>query len=229
MELIVYTAITNAYDVLRPTEWPSVCLSDGSVEPAEGWEIREIGKHYPNPRHIAMYPRIMAHEYFPEVEYTLYLDGNVECIKDPERMVSELRMEEDLALFAHPRRSCVYVEAAKTVELGLQGPSVTRKQIDYYQAQGLPPGAGLAATWVIVRRNTSAVRAFNISWWEDYVRFQNSDHNDQLSFGFLQWKLGMKYREIPAELFTGFSGYRSADPTFRRLKHIKYRRKGKGF
>lgn len=215
--MLIYTVIVNAYDRLLPLPagLKGVCISDGTVEPSEGWEIREIKKVYPNPRHTALCPRILVYKYFPEADLTLYVDGNIEILQDPNQLVEELEMKHDAALFPHPQRSCVYVEASEMIKRKKQGPIVTEKQVAYYRAHNLPEDSGLATTWVIIRRNTPQIQWFNEWWWEDFMRFPDSTHNDQLSFGYLMWKLGFEYDKIPGDLFKGTSKY------FRRHKHLK--------
>lgn len=196
--MVAYTVIMSNYDVLRPVRSPSICLTDGQVEPSKGWEVRRVERVCQDVRRASRYPKIMAHAYFPEVEYTVYMDGNIELLCSPEEVVKTYLQKHDMALFPHPQRRCVYAEARKCIRLKKVRPSVAEKQMAYYRKQGLPPGFGLTACWVIIRRNTAEVRRFSEEWWQQYLRFSC---RDQLSFDYVRWRLGMKYDEIPGNLF----------------------------
>lgn len=208
LDLVVYTVITGAYDSLRPTEWPSICLTDGTVEAAEGWEVREVEMLGSSPQQASRYPKILAHLFFPDTEYTVYVDGNFDLFQDPQEVVARYLQSEDMALFAHPQRSCVYEEAKATIELGKADREVIERQMAFYCQEGLPVGVSLAACTVIVRRNSLVVREFCKCWWAEYMRFPGNTHNDQLSFSYVQWLLDMKYAVIPGNLFKGTQAWK---------------------
>jgi len=209
-KVVVYTVIIGNYDVLRPTRWPSVCLTDGSVSPAEGWEIRRIAEVHLDPRRASRHPKILAHEYFPGAETTIYLDGNIDLLCDPSKVVDELLREHSMALFPHPQRTCVYAEAKKCLRLHKANPTLVEAQMAHYRKKGLPKNFGLTACWVIVRRNTPKVREFSEMWWREYSRFSC---RDQLSFDFVRWQTKMEYTKIPGNLFVGNS------KCFRKVEH----------
>jgi hypothetical protein len=214
--IVVYTVITGSYETLRPAKYPGICLTDGSPKLVKGWEVREIKKEHPDPRRASRHPKMMPHKYFPDVEYTIYVDGNVVLLRSPEKIVKDLLQREDVALFQHPERMCVYKEAKKCVEYKKADPEVVKSQIEYYRAEGFPADQGLTACWVIVRRNTPEVQKFGEIWWKEYLRFSC---RDQLSFDFVRWQTKLEYDRIPGNLFKGTSKY------FQRGKHI--RRPGK--
>ena len=203
LDLVVYTVVTGAYDILRPSKWPAICLTDGTAAASEGWEMRKVEMVGANPQQASRYPKILAHLFFPDTEYTLYVDGNFDLFQDPQKVVAEYLQNGDMALFAHPQRACVYEEAAATIKLGKAGREVIERQVAFYRKEGLPARATLAACALIIRRNTPMIQEFCKQWWVEYMRFPENAHNDQLSFGYVQWMLGVKYDIIPGNIFKG--------------------------
>lgn len=210
--IVVYTVITGSYEALRPAKYSGICLADGSLKLAKGWRIRKIKREHPDPRRASRHPKMMPHKYFPDAEYTIYIDGNVVLLRSPEKIVKDLLQEEDMALFQHPERKCVYKEAQKCIEYKKADSALVKEQMEHYRAEGFPAGQGLTACWVIIRRNTPKVQQFGEAWWKEYLRFTR---RDQLSFDFVRWQAKLEYDRIPGNLFKGTSKY------FRRGKHIR--------
>lgn len=201
MKIVVYTVIVGGYDTLRPTPFLSVCLTDTYLQPVEGWEMRRIRKRHRDSRRASRHPKMLPHLYFPDADYTIYTDGNISLARDPKEIVGNLLKEHDVALYRHPQRNCVYEEADKCIEYKKANRRLVVSQMRHYARQELPHGGGLAACWVIVRRDTPKVREFGERWWREYNRFSR---RDQLSFAFTRWLLGMKYDDIPGDLFSEY-------------------------
>ena len=53
---------------------------------------------------------------------------------------------------------------------------------------------GMTASGVLVRRNTKANAKFNEAWWTEV---NNGSVRDQLSFGYVSWKLDFVYEQMP--------------------------------
>lgn len=214
-KIVVYTVIMGNYEGLWPGKYNGVCLTDSEIPPTEGWEIRKIDREHPNPRRASRYPKMRPYHFFPKAEYTIYMDGNVRLLRTPQLVIKDLLRGEDLALFPHPERTCIYQEAKKCVEYKKADPLIVKKQMKFYHEMGFPTNFGLTTCWVIIRRNTPSVQQFGEIWWKEYLRFSQ---RDQLSFDFVRWQLGTEYVKIPGNLFKGTSKY------FQRHKHLK--RKG---
>ena len=208
--ITVYTVIFNNYDSLRDSIWPSVCLTDKKLAPSKGWSQRLIKPTEGlDSRRASRFPKLLPHKFFNS-EYTLYLDGNVRLLTDPEELVKRYLKHTDLALFPHPQRKCIYAEAAKVITRNKEDPELVNRQIDYYRSVKFPEDFGLTACWVILRRNTLEVQRFGEKWWEVYQRFTC---RDQLSFDYVRWLTGIKYCRLPGNMFKKTSRH------FRRSAH----------
>lgn len=208
----VYTVITSGYDTLRETIWPSTCLTDKKQKPVKGWTQMTFK---PDPekdlRRASRKPK-MRPELFFTSEYTLYMDGNIRLIADPNDLAEKYLKHFDMALFRHPQRSCIYKEASKLLKMSWKGvnPEMVNRQMAFYESVKFPHNFGLTACWVILRRNTMEVQEFGKLWWKTYQQFTC---RDQLSFDYVRWLTGMKYCELPGNVFKKTSKH------FRKGKH----------
>jgi hypothetical protein len=119
-------------------------------------------------------PKILSHN-FVETEYSLWIDGSVKLKVDPQRLVDEWLQHADVAMFAHDRRSCTYMEAETCAVRGLDQPELIREQAASYKRRGLPENIGLPETTVILRKHTTGVRYFNCVWWSEYCKYSVRD------------------------------------------------------
>jgi hypothetical protein len=210
--IVVYTVITGAYEWLRSIAFSGICLTDSDLEPSKGWEIQKIKSMDPDPRRASRHPKMMPHKYFPNSKYTIYVDGNVRLLCPPKTVVKDFLRHNNMALFPHPERTCIYQEAEKCLKFKKAGTTRVAEQLKFYRKKGFPQEFGLTACWVIVRRNTPEVQRFGEEWWAIYSKFSQ---RDQLSFDFIRWQTGMKYYRIPGNLFKNTSKY------FERHKHLR--------
>lgn len=209
----VFTANFGGYDQLAPSRWSGLCFCDGGLEPVEGWQYRTIysGK---DPHWASRDVKILAHRHI-DTEFSIYIDGNIELLVDPREVVQGFLLDTgaSYAAFAHPERGCIYDEAEACVRLRKGSASHIAAQMEEYRARGFPPDFGLSACWVLVRRHTEAVQAFDETWWGEMERHKS--RRDQLSFDVVRWQTGLHVERLPGNLFAGTS------PHFKRRAHQK--------
>ena len=111
-----------------------------------------------------------------------------------EELIATYLAEHDLAVFDHPRRHCIYVEADACIQGGKDDPETIRDQIKRYRYEGYPPLAGLAECTVLLRRHTERMKLFSEVWWDEISRHSR---RDQLSFNYVAWKLSFTYKTLP--------------------------------
>jgi hypothetical protein len=210
--IVVYTAISGAYDTLR--EPPSaardgarfVAFLDGESERAvagrrSAWQSRPLVSEGLDAVRSAKVYKVVPHRYLPDERYTLWIDGSVsiDCPFALDRLAALYLADADLCVFRHPMRSCLYEEAEVCRRARLDGEGTIDRQIDRYRRAGYPRDAGLVEASVILRRHTAAVRELDEAWWEEIRR---GSRRDQLSFNFVAWKLGFRYATFPLHLAT---------------------------
>ncbi|MFT7723191.1 MAG: DUF616 domain-containing protein [Roseateles sp.] len=138
------------------------------------WELREACKLFFSGRRNSRIHKILIHQYISS-EYSLWMDANMQLLVPAERLVDEWLSQHDVAIFKHRVRNCIYEEAQKCIELGLDDPRVIAEQVATYKAKNFPSDQGLAEACVILRRHTPAVEAFNNAWWAEYSRHSVRD------------------------------------------------------
>lgn len=197
---IVYTAITGEYDPLR--EPPNIVRGNAKFVAfrdvpcaSDVWEIRPFPNIQQDPVRTAKMPKVLAHEVFPEAEYSLWVDGSVEF--RPTAPLSDLLRflnDADIAVFEHPHRHCAYEEAELCIRLRLDAPEIIEAQVSRYLGAHYPRNMGLVEASVILRRHTAAMAQFNRCWWEEICR---GSRRDQISFSYAASCSKINYTRLP--------------------------------
>lgn len=216
---VVYTAVTAEYDKLRPPSelWRKEADFVAFLEEptnVPGWQYRPIYKRFHDPCRNAKIHKILPHRYFPEAEYSLWMDGSI-AIKSElplRHWANKFLRHHDLALFKHRYRNCLYDEAAACLALKLDDPRLINRQMQRYFEEGYPPNNGLAECMVLFRRHTRRMRQFNEAWYQE---IHGGSRRDQLSFNYVARRLGFKYNYLPGLIWN--------NPHFSRAQHVKKR------
>ncbi len=163
------------------------------------WDIRRPAWHHINPRRIARYHKLNAHLLI-DTPYSLWLDGafrinsGVDLMQLTHNMLPQGGLDNfDLAVLKHPQRACVYQELQACIQLNKDDPTVMRKQVDRYRAEGYPVYNGMVETGCLLRRRCDVVREFNEAWWKE---LSEGSVRDQLSFNYVTWRLNVRYNSI---------------------------------
>jgi hypothetical protein len=197
--LVVYTCITGGYDELLPPrkiepDIDYICFTDQASLRIAGWEMRpiprELGGYALANRFAKMHPHIL----FPEYEYSIYVDGNIEIVGDLRSLSQSALKHSDIALYEHPFRDCIYLEASECAAIGYDWWWRIENQMNTYKENGYPTESGLFECCVIIRRHSvNSVKQLMEAWWNAY---QNGIKRDQLSFPYLAWKLCIQVQNL---------------------------------
>ena len=198
MSLVIYTAIFGNYDILVPPKVVNknikyVCFTDKKMK-CYSWEIRVVKPEFKDPMRENRKYKILSHKYFEEYQYSIYIDGNFEILLDLSQHIETLLGKNDIAVLRHPFRDCIYKEAKMCIKKKKDNVELIKKQMKRYKAEGYPKNNGLAANGLIIRKHTKQIKKFNEMWWNEV---KNYSKRDQLSFGYIIYKLGLKYSLIP--------------------------------
>jgi hypothetical protein len=213
----IYTAITSGYDTLRaqPASATSGCELVAFFQNQEplgnGWRVRPLYHHFSDCNRNAKIHKVLSHKFFPDVEYSLWIDGNVDIdhsVRLPHLINTYLR-NADLAVFLHPHRRCLYQEAAMCMEYNLDDLKVITDQVMRYTRDGYPADNGLVEASVLLRRHTRQIMEFNEEWWQ---QIECGSRRDQISFNYVARKLGTPISYFPGNLH-------SHNPYFHRSAH----------
>ncbi|NIP51916.1 MAG: DUF616 domain-containing protein, partial [Aliifodinibius sp.] len=144
-------------------------------------------------RKTSRYYKILAHEHFPEADYTIWHGGWLQIIKDPTGLLKFLK-DNDIAMEPHRERGCIYAEANTCIQRRLVNPMRAREQMKAYRDDGYPANNGLTSAFLIVRKNTEKIAEFENFWWEQVDTYTV---RDQLSLCYALWKTGVAYDKLP--------------------------------
>jgi hypothetical protein len=205
-KIVVYTAISKGFDSLIPPLplWQKEAIFVAFLEepqPAPGWEIRPLHQEFKDPCRNAKIHKVMPHLYFPDTEYSLWIDGCIilKSTMPLGRMIKRHLARHDLALCKHPIRDSLYQEALYCLKFKMDQPEIIDRQMQRYFDEGYPQGAGLVECTVILRRHTQRVQCLNELWYKEIER---GSRRDQLSFNYATHKLGLKYAHLPGTIIS---------------------------
>ncbi|MCX2978857.1 DUF616 domain-containing protein [Halieaceae bacterium IMCC11814] len=217
-QVVVYTAVTAGYDVvLRPAKQTipmRFVLFTDRGECVSGWESMPLRESFPCSVSINRYHKFMAHQIFPEFEYSIYVDGNIGLIGDLATLFEEfVASGAAIGLFLHQGRRDVEEEVSACLDLGRfdeLDSQVYQAQLQHMFDQGMPRNQVLTANGVIFRwhRHPELAAAME-EWWH---QFQQYTKRDQLSLPYILWNT-----EIPAMYWD--ASFRRPSPFFRRYPH----------
>lgn len=205
-KIVVYTAITNKtneYDKLKelPLNLKDVnkfAFLEKNIE-SDSWQVKPIYNEFKDPCRNAKIHKILPHKYFPDFEYSLWIDGSIE-VKFPysiKRLIEIYLNGFDIALFKHSERRCLYQELKVCCDRRLDDIETMKKQVERYKIEGYPENLGLSECTVILRRHTNQIKEFNEAWWEE---IKNGSRRDQLSFDYVARKMNLKVNYFAGHL-----------------------------
>jgi hypothetical protein len=204
MSLVLYSAHYGSADPLNAEVFGGfdtcrrVLFTDREGLSLAGVEVIHDPLDGLDPARASRRAKLRPHLHFPEAEWSLWLDNKSRLRRDPNEVLAACRAEADADFFAfrHFRRDCVYAELQTAWENGLDDWRVLKERERTYRAEGMPAHAGLIEGHFLLRRHAAPdVAHFGERWFEHVLRFSR---RDQISFPYLAWKLGLRYRVITA-------------------------------
>jgi Protein of unknown function (DUF616) len=186
-KFVIYTAISGNFDNLIQHAYVSkdadyICYTDQVITDPGIWEIRSLETQHLDRVRSAKYYKLFPHELFPEAQYSVWIDGNIDVLTSRlELRVMEL-MASDALISAniHFERDCAYEEALVCNRLQLDDLDVISNALKHLEKEGFPRHYGLFEMNIIFRQHH---RMENVqlmqSWWEMITKFSR---RDQISF-----------------------------------------------
>lgn len=209
--LVIYTVLIGAKEALRDplAELPAdaktdlqldfVCLTDNLQMRSPTWRLVPLADRHLPAEKLSRRPKALPHEYFPDVEHSLYIDNTV-CFK-------RLPQAADLQIpspgkpylfrgFRHATRNHPGEEAAVLATLGYEEVDTLCRQLDFYAAQRpLSQVTPLSTGTVLLRSHHSpTVREFGRLWWESILAFSK---RDQISLDYARQQAGCEIDYFP--------------------------------
>lgn len=196
---VVMSVVVNGYDPPRPAvpdkSFPSVMLSNLPAE-IEGWGLRvvDVGKdHRKESRRL----KILACNEFPDYEWILYYDGQLQLLKSSTEWFESARKhgEGDLYVYQHQDRNCIYAEGKEVVRIRKDVARNVNGQLNRYKSEGVPENGGLYLGGIHIRKNTPKVREFERIWWDEVSK---GSVRDQISMPVAIHRSGVNHVVMPS-------------------------------
>jgi hypothetical protein len=115
-KIVVYTAIFGNYDDLKNQKIKIegvdfYCFTDNKNLKSNLFKIVLVEPEYgDNTRNAKIY-KILPHKFFSKYEYSIWIDGSIIIKKfDLEELINKYLVKDNIALFKHPDRDCIYDE-----------------------------------------------------------------------------------------------------------------------
>lgn len=152
---------------------------------------------FKNPVMEAKQYKVLGHKYFPNYDYLIWIDSNIWYKFDKDKAVNDYLQDNDLVVFKHPHRNCIYQEFLTLRTDPRFRNSYLQKQLKeqekYYRKSGHPENYGLWECNFIIRKvNAKTNNLFN-DWWSEICRWQ---WRDQVSFPFVLRQHKLKFRSF---------------------------------
>lgn len=165
---------------------------------------------YKNRRNAKIY-KVIPHLFLPDYDYYFWVDSTHDVVENPLNIIDTYLKENDLAVFKHTERDCVYKEADVIKRINYDHHHNVDRQINFYKSELYPENNGLWELPAFVRKNTDNIKRMNLKWWEQICMYSS---RDQLSLPYCLYKLGISF-----SIMDGFAN--GINPTTRRIGNNK--------
>lgn len=194
---VVYTAITGNYDELITPEyinidWDYICFTDNPKLTSEFWQIRMMEESYDlDPVKKARKYKIQPHQYLPEYQISLWIDGNYNIVGNINDYIKKYSIKNLMICLTHPDRDCLYEEAEAVIEYKKDTEKMVSIQTNKYLYENYPKNNGMIASGILYRKhNDPVVKDLMDEWWGEV---KSMSRRDQLSFNYVCWKKDFHY------------------------------------
>ena len=206
--LVVYTALVgpkeplnNPLDILpadasTDLDIDFVCITDDATLTSPVWRFVLLPTCHLPPEKLSRRPKALPHEYFPDVQHSLYIDNTVSFKRLPQ--ASDLATDRPYLFraFQHARHTHLDQEAFAIASLGYEDSAVICQQLGFYRQRGGLDGITPLTTATVLLRSHHhpTVQQHGRVWWENILAFAK---RDQLSFDFALRQAGAQVHYLP--------------------------------
>lgn len=193
---VVYTCITAHYDELynhtyMNPDWDYVCFTDDLTIANDNnslWQLRPLVYTKLDPVRNQRWHKLHAHSLFPEYEYSLWIDSNIDILTPAvfDDVYTAIENKQQISIAPHPERDCLYDEMQACIDHKKDTLENMHSQIENYKTAGFPSHYGLFETNIMFRsHNSSKIMKVMNDWWR---WIKNYSKRDQLSLTYVLWK-----------------------------------------
>jgi hypothetical protein len=199
-----YTCIVNNYDDLKEpinkpphnhNGWQFICYTDNPnikiINAYENeipkdqsiWQIKPIEKWQETIQKTARWYKINYHE-VTDTEESLWIDATFFINTDLNRWWRRC-YDNQFTVISHPFDDCAYKDIQSCISAGKGDMFKLMEQALDYRNEGLPVGAGLISSGILMRKKHPKVVDFCKRWWAEVEKYTE---RDQPCFTYTAWK-----------------------------------------
>ena len=201
-KVVIYTAIAGSdSDDLREVEKAPgvhyVCFTDQPFK-SKAWDIRPFTFADECPVLTAKYVRVFPHEYFPEFDLSVWLDGSLKPLPSIAGAAEKALARHDMALHEHSRCFDIYDELNLLLYLDRWPAEPLKRHFRRYEKECVPKDKHWETGLLFRRHNAPLVIETMKTWWAEILKYRH--FRDQVSFFYSAWKTGLKVNTLAGNL-----------------------------
>ena len=178
----MYTSILGGYERLNEDQSQSsdidfVCFTDDPELTSDVWDIVHVSPAFPlDPHRSQRRVKILGHARLNQYRESMYIDNTVSLRGEVNELFETMLGDADMGMAHHSYHSQLHEEFAAVWSAGIDDYHRLMEQWDHYTALS-PEALGGPALWggIIVRRNTTDVKALCETWYEHVLRYSRRD------------------------------------------------------
>lgn len=192
-----------------------------------GWRFINVSDlvHSLGPYDVNKIVKWSSNILFPEMNYCLYHDGNIQA--DINHLLQFIEASgKDMCFFAHPDRNCVYDEALELLIVNKGNRECIHNIIDHYAKAGFPKNIGLPGTGICAFSHSPRSYSFSKLVLETYLNL--GGYRDQLAFPIAMLLEGYKIEDltglgklIPGDKFVFIDTYKRNDSQYSKRSQLR--------
>jgi hypothetical protein len=149
----------------------------------DGFSNREKNRYY----------KMHSYDLFPEYDYCVYLDANINIYGKLSELIQYVDPESGIGIHNMPNRGNVYEEIFARSLIDPRDGDVLKRQKNDYRQMGFINEEGMFECNVIITKAGEMSNKIMNRWWKEYQKYPA---RDQVSFPFVLWELGISQDKI---------------------------------
>jgi len=188
---VIYTAIFGLYDELIEPNFTDeifdfVCFTDRDDLHSDCWKVIKVSQKIKAATLANRMYKMLPHKFLSKYEASIYIDANIEILKNPIDIFLSSLSESAFAFPSHFLRSCIYDEANTLLRSGRLKYFEALKQMICYRRSGFISQVKMGEHNILFRDHSKTAVIME-SWWREYLKYPS---RDQLSLAFVLWRDG---------------------------------------
>ena len=173
-------------------------------------------------RRSAKLPKILPQFVQPEYDAYLWIDSCQIPRFHPLELYDKFLKGNDMALFQHPIRDCLYQEGLVCAQIGRDDPQLIKNQLQEYAHIGVPQNYGLNELACFMMSNNDITKELSLTWWEQICRYSS---RDQISFPFVLYKMRQMNKDVKTSIIPGYIHDRRSNDYFQKIREPRLMKK----